>query len=141
MQSELAKSSVGIEIARNHANGVQAEADGESYRLEEVGRASAVKTDAEGLAIAKGLNAQQEAVGRDQTAFINVVRELSQGTQRFMPENLALTRRRRPRRPHRPRSARHAAALAGQWRVRRGRGGGQVAPSPEQRRGAVANAA
>jgi hypothetical protein len=90
MQSELAKSSVGIEIARNHANGVQAEADGESYRLEKVGRASAVKTEAEGLAIAKGLNAQQEAVGRDQTAFINVVRELSQGTQRFMPENLAL---------------------------------------------------
>jgi regulator of protease activity HflC (stomatin/prohibitin superfamily) len=90
MQSELAKSSVGIDIAKNKASGVQAEADGESYRLEKVGRASAVKTEAEGLAIAKGLNAQQEAVGRDQTAFINVVRELSQGTQRFMPENLAL---------------------------------------------------
>jgi regulator of protease activity HflC (stomatin/prohibitin superfamily) len=90
MQSELAKSSVGVEIAQNRAAGVQAEADGESYRLEKVGRASAVKTEAEGLAIAKGLNAQQEAVGRDQTAFINVVRELSTGTQRFMPENLAL---------------------------------------------------
>jgi len=90
MQSELAKSSVGIDIARNKATGVQAEADGESYRLEKVGRASAVKTEAEGLAIAKGLNAQQEAVGRDQTAFINVVRELSTGSQRFMPENLAL---------------------------------------------------
>jgi regulator of protease activity HflC (stomatin/prohibitin superfamily) len=90
MQSELAKSSVGIEIAQNHASGVQAEADGESYRLEKVGRASAVQTEAEGLAIAKGLNAQQEAVGREQTAFINVVRELSSGTQRFMPENLAL---------------------------------------------------
>ena len=90
MQSELAKSSVGIDIARNQASGVQAEADGESYRLEKVGRASAVQTEAEGLAIAKGLNAQQEAVGRDQTAFINVVRELSQGAQRFMPENLAL---------------------------------------------------
>ena len=90
MQSELAKSSVGIDIAKNKASGVQAEADGESYRLEKVGRASAVQTEAEGLAIAKGLNAQQEAVGRDQTAFINIVRELSQGTQRFMPENLAL---------------------------------------------------
>jgi hypothetical protein len=55
-----------------------------------VGRASAVKTEAEGLAIARGLDAQQEAVGRDQTALINVVRELSTGTQRFMPENLAL---------------------------------------------------
>ncbi|HEX3919813.1 MAG TPA: SPFH domain-containing protein, partial [Caulobacteraceae bacterium] len=90
MQTDLAKSSVGIEIAQNKAAGVQAEADGESYRLEKVGRASAVKTEAEGLAIAKGLNAQQEAVGREQTAFINVVRELSSGAQRFMPENLAL---------------------------------------------------
>ena len=42
------------------------------------------------MAIAKGLEAQQQAVGKDQTALINVVRELSSGTQRFMPENLAL---------------------------------------------------
>jgi hypothetical protein len=91
MQSDLARSSIGIDIARNKAAGVQAEADGESYRLEKVGRASAVKTEAEGLAIAKGLNAQQEAIGKDQTAFVNVVRELSAGAQRFMPENLALT--------------------------------------------------
>jgi len=91
MQSELARSSVGIDIARNKAQGVQAEADGESYRLEKVGRASAVKTEADGLAIAKGLEAQQQAVGKDQTALINAVRALADGTQRFMPENLALT--------------------------------------------------
>jgi hypothetical protein len=90
MQTELARSSVGIDIARNRATGVAAEADGESYRLEKVGRAGAVHTEAEGLAIAKGLNAQQEAVGRDQTALINVIRELASGAQRFMPENLAL---------------------------------------------------
>ena len=90
MQQELARSSIGIDIARNKATGVQAEAVGESPRLEKVGRASAVQTEAEGLAIAKGLNAQQEAVGRDQTAIINAVRELAGGVQRFMPENLAL---------------------------------------------------
>lgn len=90
MQSELAKSSIGIDIAKNRAQGVQAEADGESYRLEKVGRASAVKTEAEGLAIAKGLEAQQQAVGKDQTAMINAVRALADGAQRFMPENLAL---------------------------------------------------
>ena len=90
MQSDLAKSSVGVDIARNRATGVQAEADGESYRLEKVGRAGAVKTEAEGLAVAKGLEAQQLAVGKDQTALINVVRELAGGAQRFMPENLAL---------------------------------------------------
>lgn len=91
MQSELARSSVGIDIAKNKAQGVQAEADGESYRLEKVGRASAVKTEADGLAIAKGLEAQQQAVGKDQTALINAVRALAVGTQRFVPENLALS--------------------------------------------------
>ena len=91
MQSDLARSSVGIDIARNKAQGVQAEADGEFDRLEKVGRASAVKTEADGLAIAKGLEAQQQAVGKDQTAIINAVRALADGAQRFVPENLALT--------------------------------------------------
>ena len=50
-----------------------------------------MKTEAEGLAIAKGLEAQQSAIGKDQTALVNVVRELASGAQRFMPENLALT--------------------------------------------------
>jgi len=91
MQSELAKSTVGIDIAKNKASAVQAEADGESYRLEKVGRASAVRTEAEGLAVAKGLEAQQNAIGKDQTAVVNVAKALTVGTQRFMPENLALT--------------------------------------------------
>jgi regulator of protease activity HflC (stomatin/prohibitin superfamily) len=91
MQSELAKSTVGIDIAKNRASAVQAEADGESYRLEKVGRASAVRTEAEGLAVAKGLEAQQNAIGKDQTAIVNVAKALTVGTQRFMPENLALT--------------------------------------------------
>jgi hypothetical protein len=91
MQSELARSAVGIDIAKNRAQGVQNEADGESYRLEKVGRASAVRTEAEGLAVAKGLEAQQLAIGKDQTAIVNVVKALAGGTQRFMPENLALT--------------------------------------------------
>ncbi len=90
MQSDLARSAVGIDIAKNKASGVQAEADGESYRLEKVGRAGAVKTEAEGLAIAKGLEAQQSAIGKDQTALVNVERELASGSQRFMPETLAL---------------------------------------------------
>lgn len=91
MQSELAKSTVGIDIAKNKASAVQAEADGESYRLEKVGRASAVKTEAEGLAVAKGLEAQQEAIGREQTMAVNIAKALANGSQRFMPENLALT--------------------------------------------------
>ncbi len=91
MQSELARSAIGIDIAKNKAQGVQNEADGESYRLEKVGRASAVRTEAEGLAVAKGLEAQQMAIGKEQTAIVNVAKALAGGTQRFMPENLALT--------------------------------------------------
>jgi hypothetical protein len=59
--------------------------------LDKVGRASAAKTEAEGLAIAKGLEAQQQAVGKDQAALINAIRALAAGGQRFMPENLSLT--------------------------------------------------
>jgi hypothetical protein len=91
MQSALAKSAVGIDIAKNRASAVQAEADGESYRLDKVGRASAVRTEAEGLAVAKGLEAQQIAIGKDQTAVVNAVKSLAVGAQRFMPENLAIT--------------------------------------------------
>jgi hypothetical protein len=91
MQAELAQSEVRIQVASNEAKAVQARADGEAYRLTQVGEASAVQTRAEGLAVAAGLEAQQLAVGKDQTALINAVKALANGTQRFMPENLALT--------------------------------------------------
>lgn len=91
MQSELARSAIGIDISKNKASAVQAEANGESYRLEKIGRASAVKTEAEGLAVAKGLEAQQLAIGKEQTMAVNIAKALSSGAQRFMPENLALT--------------------------------------------------
>jgi hypothetical protein len=91
MQTDLAKSAVGIEIAKNNATAVQETANGESYRLEKVGRASAVQTEAQGLAVAAGLEAQQNAIGKDQTAVVNVFKALAEGEQRFMPENLAIT--------------------------------------------------
>jgi C4-type Zn-finger protein len=91
MQAELAKSAVGIEIAQNNATSVQRTADGESYRLEKVGRAAAVQTEAEGLAVAAGLEAQQKAIGREQTAIVNVAKALAAGGQRFMPDTLAVT--------------------------------------------------
>ncbi len=90
-QSALAQSMIGVDIARNRAAAVQAAADGEAYRLTKVGEASAVQTRAEGLAVAAGLEAQQKAVGAGQAAVINVAKALAGGTQRFMPENLAIT--------------------------------------------------
>ncbi|HUB11774.1 MAG TPA: SPFH domain-containing protein [Acetobacteraceae bacterium] len=90
-QAALAQSMIGVDIARNKAAAVQAAADGEAYRLTKVGEASAVQTRAEGLAVAVGLEAQQQAVGAAQAATINVAKALASGTQRFMPENLAIT--------------------------------------------------
>ena len=77
-QSALAQSMVGVDIARNKASAVQAEADGEAYRLTKVGEASAVQTRAEGLAVAVGLEAQQQAVGAAQAAMINVAKALAE---------------------------------------------------------------
>jgi hypothetical protein len=66
-------------------------ADGEAYKLDVVGKASAVKTREQGLAVAAGLEAQQAAIGKDQAAIVSAVKALAEGAQRFMPENLALT--------------------------------------------------
>jgi hypothetical protein len=91
MQTLLARSSIGINIAENDANAVKKTADGEAYKLDVVGKASAVKTREQGLAVAAGLEAQQAAIGKDQTAIVNAVKALAEGTQHFMPENLALS--------------------------------------------------
>ncbi len=91
MQTLLAKSSIGINIAENDANAVKKTADGEAYKLDVVGKASAVKTREQGLAVAAGLDAQQAAIGKDQAAIVNAIKALAEGAQRFMPENLALT--------------------------------------------------
>ena len=90
-QAALAKSEVGVKKAENEANAVKATAAGEAYRLTEVGRAKAVETEAEGLAVAKGLEAQQKAIGSGETMAVNIAKALSHGVQRFMPETLAIT--------------------------------------------------
>src|SRR5258708_7710907 len=81
MQTDLARSAVGIEIAKNNATGVQETANGEAYRLEKVGRASAVQTESQGLAVATALEAQQNAIGKDQTALVNAIKALSDSAQ------------------------------------------------------------
>jgi hypothetical protein len=91
MQTSLAKSAIGINIAQNDAAAVMKLADGEAYKLDVVGKASAVKTREQGLAVAAGLEAQQAAIGKDQAAIVNAIKALADGTQRFIPENLALT--------------------------------------------------
>lgn len=91
MQAQLAKSKVGVDIATNEASAVKAKADGEAYQLEKVGVASAVGPRENGLAVAVGLKAQQEAVGPQFAALVAVAKALAEGKQPFMPVNLALT--------------------------------------------------
>jgi hypothetical protein len=80
MRMLVAKSSIGINIAENDANAVKKTADGEAYKLDLVGKASAVKTPRAGLAAAAGLDAQQAAIGKDQAAIANAVKALAKGT-------------------------------------------------------------
>jgi hypothetical protein len=70
---------------------VKKTADGEAYKLDVVGKASAVKTREQGLAVAAGLEAQQAAIGKDQAAIVSAIKALAEGSQHFMPQNLALT--------------------------------------------------
>ena len=52
--------------------------------------ARAVETEAKGLALAAGLKAQQDAVGKEGTTLVNVVTQLAQGSNRFVPEILVV---------------------------------------------------
>ena len=88
MQKELAASQVSIKINENKAQARIKEAEGEASYLTQVGRARAVETEAKGLALAAGLKAQQDAVGKEGTTLVNVVTQLAQGSNRFVPEIL-----------------------------------------------------
>ncbi len=90
MQKELAASQVSIQINGNRAQARMKEAEGEANYLAQVGRAKAVETEAKGLALAAGLKAQRDAVGEAGTTLVNVVTQLSQGNNRFVPELLIL---------------------------------------------------
>jgi hypothetical protein len=90
MQKDLAASQVSIKINENRAQARMKEAEGEASYLTQVGRARAVETEAKGLALAAGLKAQQDAVGKEGTTLVNVVTQLAQGANRFVPELLVL---------------------------------------------------
>ena len=90
MQKDLAASQVSIKINENKAQARMKEAEGEASYLTQVGRARAVETEAKGLALAAGLKAQQDALGKEGTTLVNVVTQLAQGGNRFVPEILVV---------------------------------------------------
>jgi hypothetical protein len=75
-------------IKENHARARKAEADGEATYIEQTGRARGAEIEAIGLARAKGFEAQQEALGADSTALVNVISELAKSPNRFVPDIL-----------------------------------------------------
>jgi len=88
MQAELAKSAVGVTIKTNQARSRRAEADGESYFIEQTGNAKGAEVRAVGLAKAEAYEAQVKSFGANATAFVNAVDALSKSGNRFVPEIL-----------------------------------------------------
>src|SRR6185295_2229112 len=72
MQSQLARSKIGVAIKANDADARKAEADGEAFYLEKTGGARGAEIRAVGLARAEGFQAQVAALGAQATALLNV---------------------------------------------------------------------
>jgi regulator of protease activity HflC (stomatin/prohibitin superfamily) len=88
MQSDLAKSKVGVTIRTNNANARKAEADGESFYIEKTGTAKGAEVRAIGLAKAEAYDAQVKAFGANATAMVNAIDALSKSGVPFVPNIL-----------------------------------------------------
>ena len=88
MQTELAKSKVGVSIRTNNANARKAEAEGESYYIEQTGQAKGAEVRAVGLAKAEAFDAQVKALGANATALVNAVESLSKSGTPIVPNIL-----------------------------------------------------
>ncbi|MBM3762559.1 MAG: hypothetical protein FJW36_20215 [Acidobacteria bacterium] len=88
MQAELAKSAVGVTIKTNQASARRAEGEGESYYIEQTGKAKGAEVRAVGLAKAEAYDAQVKSFGANATAFVNAIDALSKSGNRFVPEIL-----------------------------------------------------
>jgi uncharacterized membrane protein YqiK len=88
MQSELAKSKVGVDIKTNNANARTEEARGDAEYIRQTGTAKGAEVEAVGLARARGYEAQVRALGSNATALVNVITALSEGSSKFVPDIL-----------------------------------------------------
>lgn len=90
MQTELARSKVGVEIKVNNSTARKAEADGEATFIRETGSAKGAEIESIGLARARGYEAQVAALGPEVTALVNSVTALAESRVRFTPEILVM---------------------------------------------------
>jgi hypothetical protein len=88
MQSELAKSQVGVDIQNNRTAARKKEAEGEATYIEQTGAAQGAQVRAVGLARAEAYQRQVAALGSTATAVVNSLEALSKSSQPFMPTTL-----------------------------------------------------
>ncbi|OGF49983.1 MAG: hypothetical protein A2231_03475 [Candidatus Firestonebacteria bacterium RIFOXYA2_FULL_40_8] len=90
MQSDLARSKVGIDIKTNNAASRKAEGDGEAVYIRDTGSAKGAEVEAVGMARAKSYEAQVKALGEVPTALVNIVSALAEKNVKFVPDNLVI---------------------------------------------------
>jgi len=88
MQTELAKSTVRVEITKNLADARKNEADGEAEYLQKVGTAKGAEVRAVGMARAEAYERQVRALGPMPTALVNAVTALAEKQLKFVPDVL-----------------------------------------------------
>ena len=88
MQSQLARSKIGVAIKGNDADARKAEAEGEAFYLEKTGTAKGAEIRAVGLARAEGFQAQVAALGPNATALLNVATALADAHVKLVPDVL-----------------------------------------------------
>jgi regulator of protease activity HflC (stomatin/prohibitin superfamily) len=88
MQSELARSRVGVEIKSNDAEARKREAEGEAAFIRETGAAHGAEVEAVGLARARAYAEQVRALGPGATTLVNLAGALADSKNRFVPEVL-----------------------------------------------------
>lgn len=85
-QKDLAEARVGVEIKEKDAQARKAEADGEATYISETGKARAAEVLAIGIAKAEGYEKQVEALGKENTAMVNVVGNLGDNKIEIVPK-------------------------------------------------------
>ncbi len=85
-QADLARSEVGIAIERNNAEARIAQAEGEAAYVEKTGQAAGAEVLSIGTAKATAYAQQVKAMGRDNTAMVNIAEALARGGIQVVPQ-------------------------------------------------------
>lgn len=88
MQSRKMEAEVGVEIAQRRSEARKQEADGDAYYAETTGKAQAAAVRANGIALAESWEAQQDALGQNNAAIIEVMKTVGANNIRITQDIL-----------------------------------------------------